>query len=117
MPHLLVQTHDQPDQTHELSDEATLGRGEDVTVKLLDPKVSRQHCRVCKDVTGWRVEDLGSSNGLKVNGVRRKKHPLKSGDRIEIGRTVVTFRADARKKFATPKRKSARERLADGDQR
>ncbi|MGH7163841.1 MAG: FHA domain-containing protein, partial [Planctomycetota bacterium] len=46
-----------------------LGRGEDTDVLLTDLKVSRRHCAIepCGPAR-WRVRDLGSGNGTKVNG-------------------------------------------------
>lgn len=48
----------------------TLGRGKDNDLVLLDEGVSRHHCRIVKAAAGWTVEDLGSVNGIRVNGRR-----------------------------------------------
>ena len=48
----------------------TLGRGKDNDLVLLDEGVSRHHCRIVKTAAGWTVEDLGSVNGIRVNGRR-----------------------------------------------
>jgi pSer/pThr/pTyr-binding forkhead associated (FHA) protein len=41
---------------------------------------------------GWFVADLGSTNGVTVNGARiEQAHALRPGDRIELGTTVLTF--------------------------
>ena len=57
----------------------TVGR-QDAMVLLQDPTVSRQHAQIGIEETGCWVEDLGSSNGTKVNGQR-----LNAGARIGIG--------------------------------
>jgi len=113
MPNLRIRTADGPEKVHELEGEVVLGRGDDVSLQLLDPKISRRHCRVYAQTGVWLVEDVGSSNGTKVNGTPRKRHQLKAGDRIEIGRTVAVFEVPAAKKYAAPVRRTARERMAD----
>ena len=57
-----------------------------------DPNVSRHHAEVRPSGGSWIVNDLGSTNGIKVNG-RRVDGPqsLKRGDVIEIGTSRVTF--------------------------
>jgi hypothetical protein len=71
---------------------ATLGRSRSCDVVLDDANVSRQHAEVRPRGGGWFVADLGSTNGVAVNGVRiEQAHALKPGDRIELGTTVLTF--------------------------
>ena len=59
---------------------------------LDDPNVSRRHAEVRPSGGAWIVNDLGSTNGIKVNG-RRVDGPqsLKRGDVIELGTSRVTF--------------------------
>jgi Protein of unknown function (DUF3662)/FHA domain len=59
---------------------------------LEDPNVSRHHAEVRPSGGSWIVNDLGSTNGIKVNG-RRVNGPqsLKRGDVIELGTSRVTF--------------------------
>ena len=53
-----------------LGDEpAVIGRMPDCAVPLSDPQVSRRHAEVRRDDFGFRVVDLGSTNGTQVNGV------------------------------------------------
>ena len=61
-------------------------------VVLDDPNVSRHHAEVRPSGGSWIVNDLGSTNGIKVNG-RRVNGPqsLKRGDVIELGTSRVTF--------------------------
>jgi hypothetical protein len=71
---------------------ATLGRSRSCDVVLDDANVSRQHAEVRPRGGGWFVADLGSTNGVSVNGVRiEHAHALKPGDRIELGTTALTF--------------------------
>jgi hypothetical protein len=71
---------------------AVLGRSRDCDVVLDDPNVSRHHAEVRPSGGSWIVNDLGSTNGIKVNG-RRVEGPqsLKRGDVIELGTSRVTF--------------------------
>ena len=71
---------------------ATLGRSRDADIVLDDPNVSRKHAEVRPSSGSWIVRDLGSTNGVKVNG-RRIQGPqsLKRGDVIELGTSRATF--------------------------
>jgi hypothetical protein len=72
---------------------AVLGRSRDCDVVLADPNVSRRHAEIRPDGSGgWTVHDLGSTNGVKVNG-RRIDGPtaLKTGDRLALGTADVRF--------------------------
>lgn len=71
---------------------ATLGRSRDCDIVLEDSGISRRHAEVRPDGDGWTVEDLGSTNGVLVNGqATRGAHPLQAGDRIELGSTELLF--------------------------
>jgi pSer/pThr/pTyr-binding forkhead associated (FHA) protein len=52
---------------------------------------SRRHCQILKIASGYELADLGSTNGTKVNGTIVKKHKLANGDRIEVGKVVLTY--------------------------
>ena len=71
---------------------AVMGRSRDCDVVLEDPNVSRRHAEVRPSGGGWIVNDLGSTNGIKVNG-RRVDGPqsLRPGDVVELGTSRVTF--------------------------
>jgi len=71
---------------------ATLGRSHEADIMLDDANVSRKHAEVRPSGGSWTVRDLGSTNGVKVNG-RRIQGPqsLKRGDVIELGTSRATF--------------------------
>jgi two-component system cell cycle response regulator len=71
-------------------DETFLGRGRDAHVHLDDIGISRKHARIVR-VEGRRhvLEDLGSTNGVFVNGSKIDRASLASGDRVQIGPTLV----------------------------
>ncbi|MDQ3262255.1 MAG: FHA domain-containing protein [Myxococcota bacterium] len=68
-----------------------IGRTSDCDVILYDPGVSRKHARIFKEGEEYFVEDLGSSNGTKVNGSVIKKQKLTDGDAISLGPVVFNF--------------------------
>jgi len=69
-----------------------LGRDEKADISLPDPEVSRLHARISWFETQYVIEDLRSTNGTYLNGaLLRTPKPLKSGDKISIGQTVLEF--------------------------
>lgn len=72
-------------------EELTLGRDPDCDVFLNDVTVSRRHAVLRVRAGVVSVEDSGSLNGTYVNGVRVDEAPLGAGDRLQVGRFVMTF--------------------------
>jgi HD-GYP domain-containing protein (c-di-GMP phosphodiesterase class II) len=72
-----------------------VGRHEEAEVLLDDPSVSRQHAEVALTERGWRVRDLGSTNGTYLNGHRLGKGdwPLKERDILEVGEFTLVVDA------------------------
>jgi hypothetical protein len=70
----------------------TLGRSRKCDVVLNDPNVSREHAEVRPRGGGWVLADLGSTNGVRLNG-RRIDQPevIKPGDEIELGSSSIIF--------------------------
>lgn len=69
-----------------------IGRTSECDVILYDPGVSRKHARIFSEGNGFFVEDMGSSNGTRVNGETVKKQALKDGDAISLGPVVFAFK-------------------------
>jgi pSer/pThr/pTyr-binding forkhead associated (FHA) protein len=63
----------------------TFGRGPGVDVAFDDPTMSRQHAVVEYSRNGFRIRDLGSTNGTVVNGSAAQAADLKHGDAFQIG--------------------------------
>jgi predicted component of type VI protein secretion system len=72
---------------------ALVGRSRDCDVVLADANVSRRHAEVRPGAAGsWTIADLGSTNGVRVNGTPvRGPAPVAPGDRIEVGTVDVRF--------------------------
>ncbi len=71
---------------------ATIGRSRDCDVVLEDSGISRRHAEIRPGRHGWTVEDLGSTNGVRVNGENVSGvWPLRPGDRVELGSTEIVF--------------------------
>ena len=70
---------------------STLGRGPGVDFALEDPAMSRQHAAIEFAGGEFRVRDLGSTNGVLLNGRPVQVDELRHGDRIEIGSQEFQF--------------------------
>jgi signal transduction histidine kinase/pSer/pThr/pTyr-binding forkhead associated (FHA) protein len=69
-----------------------LGRDGSNPIRLHDNEVSRRHAELRPvDESTYRIVDLGSANGTFVNGLPIDQSPLKAGDQVRIGQTVMLF--------------------------
>ncbi|MBI1948105.1 MAG: protein kinase [Deltaproteobacteria bacterium] len=71
-----------------------LGRVPGEGLAIDDARVSRRHAIIHRRGDELEVEDLGSRNGIRVNGVAARTHKLCPGDRIAIGDTVLRIDGD-----------------------
>jgi pSer/pThr/pTyr-binding forkhead associated (FHA) protein len=68
----------------------TIGRASDSTIVVSDDYASNKHARLVPDGSGWKLEDLGSTNGTVLDGTRvTAAVPVHAGSKITIGRTVL----------------------------
>ncbi|OYW13545.1 MAG: hypothetical protein B7Z55_16690, partial [Planctomycetales bacterium 12-60-4] len=65
-----------------------IGRSAECQLQVEDPAVSGRHCDLRFDGLHWRLNDLDSRNGTRVNGVAVRERELLSGDEITIGGRV-----------------------------
>lgn len=92
VPHLIVVEPDHEIRTVTLTEHFRVGRHPQNDLVLFDSRVSRQHVRFEHTARGWEVIDLGSAQGMLVNGVRGgASHVLTDGDSIQIGAVLLTF--------------------------
>jgi hypothetical protein len=75
------------------ADVTTIGSVAGNTVVLSDPAVSRKHVGIRKVGAKFELADLGSTNGVYVNGQRVPKKTLAAGDRVRVGNTELVFHA------------------------
>jgi len=71
-----------------------IGRSKDCDIQLADPNVSRRHAELRQEGASYWIVDLGSTNGIEVNGRRLKRAKLEHGDRVTLGSTEIVFRRE-----------------------
>jgi pSer/pThr/pTyr-binding forkhead associated (FHA) protein len=71
--------------------EAVIGRSLDCEIRLGVDSVSRKHARVALRNEEYHIEDMNSTNGVYVNGVKVVKCVLRDNDQIEIGGVKIIF--------------------------
>jgi hypothetical protein len=82
-------------QTLALNEEVTtIGSVAGNTVVLADPAVSRKHAGIRKVDGNYELADLGSTNGVYVNGHKVPKKTLEAGDIIRVGNTEAVFKRE-----------------------
>jgi hypothetical protein len=72
----------------------TIGTAPGSTVTLNDTGVSRKHAGIRKADGGYELADLGSTNGVYVNGHKMPKKTLEPGDIIRVGNTEAVFKPE-----------------------
>jgi hypothetical protein len=93
-PRLIVSVGDEESAyflTHAVT---VIGRASECDLRLEDPGVSRKHAEVRYSDGRVGVVDLGSTNGITVNGQPTERKELNDGDRIDIGHSTLIFRRD-----------------------
>jgi pSer/pThr/pTyr-binding forkhead associated (FHA) protein len=71
--------------------ELTIGRSPENVIALDDASASGRHCKVVRDADRYWVQDVGSTNGTRVNGAPVGKVRLSPKDIIKIGETEILF--------------------------
>jgi pSer/pThr/pTyr-binding forkhead associated (FHA) protein len=79
--------------THDLiGDVIRIGRAPSNDIVIDDPTVTAQHASLTKSPSGYRLRDLGSTNGTQINGVSITDAQLKDGTEIRFGYVTGVFR-------------------------
>ena len=73
-----------------------IGRSSKADIQIDQEAVSRNHCKIINTGKSIMLRDLGSTNGTYVNGERITSQHLAEGDRINVGRTALTYRGGHR---------------------
>ena len=68
-----------------------VGRLEDLDIPLEGEGLSRKHARIFRDESGWKVEDLQSTNGTHVNDEKVSTQALSDGDLLRFGVAICKF--------------------------
>ena len=63
-----------------------IGRGRSADVVIAEPTISRAHAAIGYDGEGFFMQDLGSTNGTRVNGKRETRAALKDADELQLGK-------------------------------
>jgi len=93
--------------------ELILGRSQDCHILVNDNHVSKQHSRFFVEGDRWRFEDMGSRNGIILNGERMESGTLDVGDRIQVGNMTMEVQGvDGEKPAPRPSRPAAVEGTA-----
>jgi len=85
----------------------TIGRSPDCHLTLREKESSREHCVIEPVEEGFRLRDLGSRNGTRVNNERVAIELLDHNDVIRIGKTVMRFIDEEQTRPPKPKRRRA----------
>ena len=81
-------------QKFRIKDEVTvIGRHCHCDLRIEKPYVSKVHAIICRENGDLVLEDLGGSNGTRVNQFNVSRKALSDGDRIHIGREELLFRS------------------------
>src|SRR5882724_6635249 len=93
MPQIRVLSGPQKGTVYPMKDgKMIIGRDPKSDIPLdVESPGSRQHAGLYPDGKSWRIQDLGSLNGTKLNNARLEDSPLKGGDQITIGDAVFVF--------------------------
>jgi adenylate cyclase len=94
MPRLVIERPGQEQQVFELPQDRPVyvGRAESNDLVLRETSVSRRHAMLSPSLEGhWMVRDLGSANGIFINGKNVKETPLKDGDVLNIGEYSLRY--------------------------
>jgi len=81
------------DQTFKLKDRTVIGTAADCDIVIEDGFMSGRHCEIRKVDGGFKLVDLGATNGVVVNDKRAKEHFLVDNDNFRLGRTEFKFKS------------------------
>jgi predicted component of type VI protein secretion system len=80
-----------------LEERVTVGRALDNTIRMEDSTVSHHHAMFVLEGDGYRLRDLNSTNGTRVNSMRITETKLTNGDQVRMGSVEMRYEADIKK--------------------
>jgi predicted component of type VI protein secretion system len=104
MPKLIITSQAQGKIGYEFTEDlVTVGRAPDNMVVIEDPSVSSRHAQLERSGDGYRLKDLGSTNGTRVNGLVITETMLRFDDRLRFGGVESRFESDTQGSQPLPK--------------
>ena len=97
--------------------EIIIGRSSDLDMVLVEDMVSRRHAKIATTDTEITISDMGSTNGTFVNGEKISTSPIREGDRILVGTSIIKMVAVDPAANAHQSEAEARRRLEAGANR
>jgi pSer/pThr/pTyr-binding forkhead associated (FHA) protein len=70
-------------------DWVVIGRGRGADIMIAEPTMSRAHAAIGFDGKAFFVQDLGSTNGTRVNGGSTERAGIKNGDEVQLGKLLL----------------------------
>jgi len=80
-----------------LEERVTVGRALDNTIRMEDSTVSHHHAMFVLEGNAYKLRDLNSTNGTRVNSMRITETKLANGDQVRMGSVEMRFEADIKK--------------------
>jgi hypothetical protein len=80
-----------------IEERITMGRALDNVIRLEDGTISHHHATLVLDGADFKLRDLNSTNGTRVNGLRIVETKLHNGDQVRLGSVEMRYESDVRK--------------------
>jgi len=98
MPKLVISLPDAGEVIHELTESRlSVGRTDENTIQIDDPSVSTHHAELTVSGGEYRLKDLGSTNGTRLNGAPLEgEKAIAPGDRIRFGKVEAIYETDGK---------------------
>jgi len=80
-----------------MEERVTIGRGLDNLIRMEDSTMSHHHAMFVLETDGYKLRDLNSTNGTRVNGMRIAEMKLNNGDQVRMGSVEMRFESDIKK--------------------
>jgi pSer/pThr/pTyr-binding forkhead associated (FHA) protein len=80
-----------------IEERITMGRALDNMIRLEDGTISHHHAMLLQDGTDFKLRDLNSTNGTRVNGMRIVETRLQNGDAVRLGSVEMRYESDLKK--------------------